>query len=123
MIAWVPRAEPLTPRGAFAAGPMVVPWVKRLLKATDVALACWSGVGDRQRVLVIGEGLPWVDGLVWLGVDPEAPGLYLPCVRVTEIHPALIASRILLPAALLPDCVVALAQARPLARERLAALL
>lgn len=38
------------------------------------------------------EDLPWVDGAVWLGRDPDAPTLFLPTVLALDPHPALVAS-------------------------------
>ncbi len=121
MIGWRDRDVPLAPRGALAEGAAVARWARRLLRAPDVS--AWSGVGDRSRILVTGADLPWADGLLWLGVDPDAPGLYLPTTRAPEIHPALLARRLELPAALLADRVIALRHARPLARDLLEALL
>lgn len=121
MIGWRDREIPLAPRAALAEGPAVARWARRLLRAPD--LSAWSGVGDRSAMFVSGEDLPWADGLLWLGVDPAAPGLYLPTTREPDVHPALLARRIELPAALLPDRILALRHARPLARELVEALL
>ena len=40
---------------------------------------------------LLGEDLPWADGVVYLGPDPHAPGVLFPTTRAPSEHPALVA--------------------------------
>ena len=75
------------------------------------------------------ESLPWVDGVVYLGRDTEAPSLLLPCTLAPSFAPALLERALvaraegLTPLAVLPASrqLVAVSAARPLSREVLVA--
>jgi hypothetical protein len=62
---------------------------RRLLEEPDERLAELRGLTGDSLLAVLGaaEVLPWVDGVVYLGADPDAPRLLLP----TALAPALAA--------------------------------
>jgi hypothetical protein len=77
---WIERAAPLTPAGLVAPIGVVPALRARLLARDDEALARLRGVATASEWIVIGpEGeLPWIDGLTYIGRDPEAPALWVP---------------------------------------------
>jgi hypothetical protein len=77
-VTWVPREPPLRPVGVAAWGPAGARLAERLRACTDEQLQSWTGVQGEGILLVLGEDLPWADGVLWLGRDPAAPGLLLP---------------------------------------------
>jgi len=55
--------------------------LQRLRVLDDEALSRLAGASQARQVLLLScpqEHLPWVDGVVYLGTDPRAPGLRLP---------------------------------------------
>ena len=98
-----------------------------LLRRDDEALARLSGVAGRGVLLVTGasDELPWCDGAVYLGRDPDAPGLLLSTTSRPSVHAGLL-ERALLAKARPPLAVlhgsgvlVSLEAARPLVRRLL----
>ena len=87
---WRPRGEPLTPTAVAARGQAAFALTRRLLARDDAALAALRGVAGADTLLVIGTAdlLPWTDGAVYLGRDPQAPALLLP----THAEPAVCAA-------------------------------
>jgi hypothetical protein len=75
-VGWAPRERPLRPVGVVASGRVAEALVERLLAQQDRGE--WRGVGGVGWVVVLGEGPPWIDGGLFLGVDPAAPRLLLP---------------------------------------------
>jgi MoxR-vWA-beta-propeller ternary system domain bpX5 len=82
-VVWVPRAAPLEVAAAVVVGPRSSAWIERVRGGP------WAGVvGDGWSAALGAEfdrsagshpaELPWVDGIVYLGRDPEAPRLLLP---------------------------------------------
>jgi hypothetical protein len=131
-VAFHPRAAPLAPLGATARGPAARALAERLLARDDDALAALSGVASPDRLIVLGpaDALPWVDGVVYLGRDPQAPALLLPTALAPDAPPALLERAVLArvsaaPVAVLadPPALASLAAARPLDRARLCAWL
>lgn len=131
-VAFRPRVVPLAPLAAAAQGRAARALAERLLARDDAALAALSGVASPDRLLVVGpvEALPWVDGVVYLGRDPQAPSLLLPTALAPDAPPALLERAVLgralaAPVAVLadPPALASLAAARPLDRARLCAWL
>lgn len=83
---WRVREPPLEPVAAAATGEAARALAERLLAMPDERLAALSGVAGTEVLVVTGErgDLPWVDGVQYLGRDPQAPGLLLP----TTLSPA-----------------------------------
>lgn len=131
--AWRPRHEPLAPVAALARGAAAIALVRRLDTVDDAALAALAGVAGPGVIALVARGgagaaLPWVDGIVYLGVDEGAPRLRLPTALAPDVPPALLEAALArggaaAPIAVVPGLVVSLAGARPLARARLAAWL
>ena len=126
------RAAPLTPGAALALGESALALCRRLLALPEERLARLRGVAGRELLVVLGaeQDLPWSDGIVYLGREPELPELLLPCALRASV-PAPLLLRALLsrfreqglqgPCAVLlePPLVVSLAAAQPLTRAGL----
>jgi hypothetical protein len=99
-----PRLEPLAPVAAAASGSAARALVERLLRMDDEQLETLRGAAGRDVLIVTGEtdALPWADGTVYLGRDPQAPRLLLPCALVPDIAPDVFERAIARHAASLP---------------------
>ncbi|MBU8900128.1 hypothetical protein DRW03_15615 [Corallococcus sp. H22C18031201] len=129
---WFPRPIPLTPLAVVGVGPVALALKRRGLEAADAQLARWRGVAGAGVLVLLGdaETLPWVDGALYLGRDPLAPSLVLPCALRPEVplplwERALVAQvpRGSTPLAVIPDArwLVPLGPARPVHRATLQA--
>ncbi len=116
---WVPREPPLPVAGLVAEGAARVAVLRRLLQRQEAAQAGVSGVVGDDLVVLLGVGLPWVDGVTWIGRDAHWPGLYLPTLQLPDVPLDLLWARLRTqvlgpsPILLLPGRVVALGAARP----------
>lgn len=123
-VAWRPRAEPLEACAVFAAGQAALALRARML--ADPEPGRLRGVATKDAMVLLGSDLPWADGVVYLGRDPEAPALLVP-TRLEPDVPIAIVERALLrqtsgaPLAVVPPLVLPCASALALDRERLAA--
>ncbi len=132
-VTWRPRPEPLAALAVAGVGPVALALARRALAAEDPHLGAWSGVAGPGLLLLLGqtETLPWVDGAVYLGKDPAAPSLLLPCALAPDVALALLERALVAhaaagtPLAVLPRSghLVPVGAARPVARETLAAWL
>lgn len=129
-LAWVPREPPLAPCAAAGRGPVARRLLDRLLAEDDDALLGLEGVAGSGVVVVAGDRLPWVEGLLWLGRDPAAPALLLPTTVGPDVPVDWLQGAVLrrcpagaAPIAVLvdPPSLVPLGGARPLVRARLLA--
>jgi hypothetical protein len=79
-LAWTARRYPLEPLAAVAHGAPALALAARLLARGDEELARLRGLAGADFLLVAGESgdLPWVDGVAYLGRDPDAPALLVP---------------------------------------------
>ncbi|HKV12615.1 MAG TPA: hypothetical protein VJ725_31005, partial [Thermoanaerobaculia bacterium] len=86
-VVWSPRARPLPPVGAVARGRAARLLGERLLARSDEDLARLEGVAGEDLLIVLGPAaeLPWTDGAVYVGRDPEAPSLLLPTTREPSV--------------------------------------
>jgi hypothetical protein len=86
-------------------------------------------VGAPGLLVIFGEEerLPWVDGIVYLGHDPQSPSLFFPTTVEPSVPPALLERSVATvhgqrgPCALLldPPSIVPLAEARIIAHDSL----
>lgn len=130
-VSWQGRPQPLASLAAVALGEAAESLARRLLAEGEEDLARRSGVAGPGFLLVLAAAaeLPWVDGVVYLGRDPEAPALLLPVHRRPAV-PLPLFERALLkafpatrpPVAVLgePALCASAAAARPIARPALA---
>jgi hypothetical protein len=127
-IAFTPRNEILEPAAVAGAGPVALALARRLMAHGSVER--FTGVAAASLVIAIGDDLPWVDGVTYLGRDPQAPLLLLPTqlepsARIDLVERALSmrAKGVSPPLAILasPPRIVSLAAALPIDRARLAA--
>lgn len=86
-VVWRPRVRPLAPAGAVARGRAARLLGERLLTRSDEDLARLQGVAGEDLLIVLGPAadLPWADGAVYVGRDPEAPSLLLPTTREPSV--------------------------------------
>lgn len=132
-VVWRPRARPLAPVGAAARGRAARLLAERLLARSDEELARLEGVAGEDLLVVLGPSaeLPWTDGAVYLGRDPEAPSLLLPTTREPSVplpllEQALVARALRVPGvapplAVFPDplLLASTLEARPITRVML----
>ncbi len=129
-LTWVEREPPLAPCAVAAWGETSHALAQRLLQRDDAQLARLSAVAGDSLLVVVAEGteLPWIDGVRYLGRDPDAPALYTP-TTLRPSAPAPLVERALsrekgiaAPFAVLPErsLVVPLSGARALSRAPLA---
>ena len=85
------RPQPLPPIAALALEASSFALAARLLELSDAHLQRLRGVAGRELLLVLGnaEDLPWCDGLTYLGREPTAPGLLLPCAETVDVAASL----------------------------------
>jgi hypothetical protein len=132
-VTWSPRQNPLAALAVAGVGPVALALARRALSAEEKQLGAWSGVAGPGVLVLLGEtdSLPWVDGAVYLGKDPAAPSLLLPCALAPEVAPSLLEQALVAraaggtPLAVLPrpGLLVPVGAARTVARETLAAWL
>ena len=107
---------------------------QRLLEYGEAELEQLQGVAERGTLLVRGEAdvLPWVEGVVYLGQDTEAPALLLPTALRPDFPAALLERAMQAqfptaapPLAVLPGTleVISMAEARTVTRASLQAWL
>jgi hypothetical protein len=132
-VTWMDRPVPLAPVAVIASGDASRRLAASLLRRDDAALSSLRGVAGTGVLLVLGEidALPWADGALYLGRDPEAPALLIPTTSMPGCPPALLERAIgrrypnETPIAVVPDegILVGASAARPVARARLKAWL
>jgi hypothetical protein len=132
-VRWAPREPPLAPRAAIGLGEVARALARRLLALPAEAMGRLSGVGGADVLVVMADeaALPWVDGVIYLGRDPEAPSLLLPTTLRPDVPPPLFEEAVLgrvrgtPPVVVLPEppVLVATGAARPLDRGALEAWL
>lgn len=133
-VRWHQRAEPLEPLAVAGEGPVALALARRVLTEDDARLSAWSGVAGDGVLVLLGPAasLPWVDGAVYLGRDPAAPSLLLPCALAPSVAASLLERALLglsggagTPLAVLPSSghLVPVGPARPVSRAALTAWL
>jgi hypothetical protein len=132
-INWTPRKVPLPPEGVAARGDVALRLAQRLLQLTDETLGKLLGVAGEKLLVITGapDLLPWVDGVQYLGTEPEdatllSPTNYVPSVPYPLLARALKAKlKTSGPYAVLPypALLVPLLSARSITREALTAWL
>ena len=131
-VAWRERATPLAAAAVLGLGPVAVMLGARLERASDEELARFEGASGREALLVLGpaDRLPWVDGVMYLGRDAQAPSLLLPTALEPSVHPTLLEAAVarqfagpgLVAVVVDPPRLVRVEAPRALDRRRLAAL-
>ena len=86
-IPFVPRPDILDPIAVVGSGSVAAALAQRLLQLADEPLHELRGAAGDDVLVVLGaaDRLPWVDGVKYLGRDPNAPRLLLP----TTVRPAI----------------------------------
>jgi len=128
-VVWTARPHPLPALAVAGVGPVALGLARRALAASDTQLARWSGVAGPGVLVLLGDtdSLPWVEGVVYLGRDAQAPSLLLPCTLAPDVAPALLERALVThaggatPLAVLPRSghLVPVGSARPVSREAL----
>jgi hypothetical protein len=130
-MSWVDRDIVLAPIAAYARGAAAAELARKLSTWPADRLAKLSGVSAKEAIVLIAKqeaDLPWVDGIQYLGKDPDAPQLLLPTARAPAVHAGLFERAIVAKArtvgliAVLPDppaAIIPLKPALPLTRAKL----
>jgi hypothetical protein len=127
---WQARSDALAPSVAVGCNDAAARLCAALLARSDESLEKLHGVAGRALVAVVGDAndLPWVDGVLYAGRDPNAHALRIPTHRRPNVPLALVERAILAahptvapPILVLsdPTRLVSLAEARPLDRSRI----
>ncbi len=123
-VTWKPRDESLAIEAAIAHGEASQYLARRLL-AHD-GIASLRAVAAEGLLVILGDDLPWVDGIVYLGREASAPQMYLPTALAPSVAPALLARAVArqnpslaTPFAIVGTLIIYLAAALPLDRSRL----
>lgn len=123
-ISWSPTDTPLQPCVAVATDSIAAQLLQKLITMDDAALAAYKGVAGKNIVLISGDSLPWVNGIRYLGSDPQAPNLFVPTNLQCNIPLALLDKAIKrqvanTPVALLPElnAMVSFQQALSVCRD------
>ena len=87
----IARAKPLVPTALLAVNEAAVALGRRLLLLSASRLEALRGAAGDGFLLIVAEtdALPWSDGVVYLGRDPEAPGLLMPTTSSVDVPLAL----------------------------------
>lgn len=122
---WQTRDEPLTPIAVAALGAAGRALLTSLERRSD--LPALRGLAGGDLVVLLGEEglLPWADGALYLGRDPNAPSLLLPTTLRPSLSLSLVERAMLRrgsgPFAVIPARkeLIRIDGARPLTREHL----
>lgn len=123
-LTWRLRRRPLAADGVAGVGEVGKTLARRLLARGDAQ--SFRGIAGETTLVLLGRDPPWVDGAVYLGREPGAPGLWVP----TRLEPDMDASQVSRklrgmglrgPVALLPDqgLAIPLSEAGPVVTETL----
>lgn len=127
------RPEPLAPRGVIASGDVALALARRALaRGLEGLRGVASPAGAPRLLVLLGEALPWADGVTYLGCEPEAPRVHLPTTHrfvspsgtplgAALIEGALAHGPVPGPWAIAPGVLVGLEAARAIDRDRLEA--
>jgi hypothetical protein len=133
-IPFVARSDVLDPIAVVGLGRVAGALARRLMQLGDEPLHALRGAAGDDMLVVLGatEALPWVDGVNYLGRDPDAPRLLLPTMvrpavaadafeRAIARHAAALPSALSGPWAVLHDArrVFSIAHAGPIDRDLL----
>ncbi len=88
-LTWSLREVPLVTRGLYAQGGAARRVARLVLERSPEGLCVVAGE-DCLILLGPSDLLPWADGVVYLGQEPDAPGLWMPTTCVCDLHPVLV---------------------------------
>ncbi len=91
-IKWIPRQTPLTAMAVVTKQPVAAQLVSKLLLRIDKELSELKGCYAGDYVVIIGDEsmLPWINGAVYFGKDPDAPSLLMPTHSKPTVHTGLV---------------------------------
>ncbi len=92
------QSRPLTPCAVLAIGdPLRCTLLDRLLRMDGAQLARIEGLCAKRSLLLLAAAadLPWVDGVQYLGLDPEAASLLVPTASRANVAGALLERAVL----------------------------
>ena len=84
-LTWQARPQALPVAGVVGLGAAGKALGERLLEEPKLA---FRALAWDQGLVLLGDELPWVSGLIWLGREPDAPGLYLPTQVASTVDPS-----------------------------------
>ena len=76
---WIERPTPLKPIACAAKNDKATNLLRQLLEYSENALTQLQGVASDKHVVIEGpiESLPWCDGVIYLGKEPDEPRLWM----------------------------------------------
>lgn len=146
VVSWLTREPPLEPSAVLGVGDVAVALARRIL-AEDPGdppdKLHWMGVagagpaaGAPPILALLGDNLPWMEGVSFFAVDPEAPSLLLPTrlcpsVSVGLLQRIVTVRRLVAPVMVVPPelagasdgLLISAGDARPIDADRLRARL
>lgn len=137
---WSIREIPLQPKAVVSRGTIAARLAQKLLEGPQENLSQLQGVSGTELLVILGEEkmLPWVDGVMYLGKDEQAPQVYMPTYLQPNIPSALLEQILLIqakthrqfpPFGIIPvslsssetiPCLFSVQKAFPLSKEKLA---
>ena len=84
-VGWEPAEPPLPPVAVAGRGAVG----ERLAERATVA-ASWDLVRFSEWCVLVGDELPWIDGVIYLGILPGARNVLVPVHRRPQLHPELV---------------------------------
>jgi hypothetical protein len=105
-VEWRPRDVPLSPTAVAAVGPASAALARRLLRQPEALPSRRVVAGHEMLIVLAPQDLPWVDGVVYLGRDTQAPSLLLP-TNLAPTPPLPLVERALLRRVTAPDLPIA----------------
>ncbi len=98
-ITWIERENPLPPAAVSAFGDCALNLVSLLLKRDEKSLNSLNGGFFKDMVFFTGDtnSLPWCDGVVYYGIDCDAPTLLLPTLLRPSVNSGFLEKAIRIP--------------------------
>ena len=85
-ISWEAAEPPLSPVAVAGHGT-----VGTQLAARATATPNWESIQFSEWCVVIGDQLPWIDGVIYLGLLPGTTDVLIPVHHRPQLHPDLVA--------------------------------
>ena len=85
-IRWETAAPPLSPVAVAGRGSVGAQLAERAEASPH-----WESIRFSEWCVVIGDELPWIDGVIYLGLLPGTTDVLIPVHRRPQLHPDLVA--------------------------------
>ncbi len=88
-VRWCVREQPLPPLAVVGRGVCARRLAERIIGRTDLV-----GVVGAGLLVALGPELPWVDGVEYLGAEPDAPHLLFDCRVAPSVSASILSSAV-----------------------------